>query len=82
MITKQKTQLKEREEEVERLVTEVASLKEEVENITHPTLESIKTNTFIPKSKNRPRIELPPTRINSRIDYMKTYAFIRKFIGI
>jgi hypothetical protein len=50
--------------------------------MTHSTPEAIKTNTCIPKSEKRPRIELPPARINARIEYMRTYVLIGKFIGI
>jgi len=34
------------------------------------------------KSDEGPRIELHPTHINARIEHMKTYALIEKFIGI
>ena len=33
-------------------------------------------------SLEKHRINLPPSRINARIEYMNTYALISKFIGI
>jgi hypothetical protein len=50
-------------------------------SMTPPTPESINTNTCIPKSKNRPWIELPLACINAKIEHMRTYALIGKFIG-
>jgi len=43
--------------------------------------QKISSSTCRPVAKERPRIELPGDKIDSRIEYMKYHALIGKFIG-